>query len=141
MKIRFTTVSKPNFDYAIKGFELYKKRISYYHDIKTVHFKKTVSDKEILSSLDNTFLIALSPTGKQFTSHQLADFLITTSSSSKEISFLVGGPEGLSSSILEKANLVWSLGELTLPHDLAMVVALEAIYRSTTIRLGLSYHK
>lgn len=141
MKITFATISKPSFSYAVKGFEIYSKRISYYHDMKVIHFKKTASDKEIITRLENTFLVALNPTGKQFSSDQFADFLKTSGHINKEISFLIGGPEGLSEAIYNQSGLEWSLGKLTLPHDLAMIVALEAIYRATTINLGLPYHK
>ena len=53
----------------------------------------------------------------------------------------VGGAEGLSSAVLERADLRWSLGPLTLPHDLAMVVMWEQLYRAMTIIRGEPYHK
>ncbi len=141
MKIIFATISKPNFEYSVKGFELYSKRLTYYHDLKIVHFKKDVTDKEILSSLKNSFLISLTPEGQQFSSEALATYLKDLEGKIRDVSFLIGGPEGLSNDILSRSNLKWSLGKLTYPHDLAMVVAMEAIYRASTINLGLPYHK
>jgi 23S rRNA (pseudouridine1915-N3)-methyltransferase len=53
----------------------------------------------------------------------------------------VGGPEGLPQAVIDQADLAWSLSKLTLPHDLAMVVLLEALYRASTISAGQPYHK
>jgi 23S rRNA (pseudouridine1915-N3)-methyltransferase len=43
--------------------------------------------------------------------------------------------------VIKKADLQWSLSKLTLPHDLAMIVLLESLYRAGTINDGLPYHK
>jgi 23S rRNA (pseudouridine1915-N3)-methyltransferase len=54
---------------------------------------------------------------------------------------MIGGPEGLPAVVIEQLDYQWSLSKLTFPHDLAMVVTLEALYRASTIAAGSPYHK
>jgi 23S rRNA (pseudouridine1915-N3)-methyltransferase len=80
-------------------------------------------------------------TGKDLTSHQLADFLRTRELAAREVSFVIGGPDGLPAEIRAQADYQWSLSRLTFPHDLAMVVTLEALFRASTIHAHLPYHR
>lgn len=141
MKINFYTISKPNFDYSISAFELYSKRLKFYHEVNVFHFKNTATPKEILNKINDDFLITLSIDGTNLSSEKLAVFIQELSAKNKTISFIIGAAEGLSSEIIERSNYKWSLSNLTLPHDMAMIVALEALYRASTINLGLPYHK
>ena len=60
----------------------------------------------------------------------------------QELQIVIGGPDGLSEKDLERwqPDMRWSFGTLTLPHELAAVVAAEQIYRAHTILSGLPYH-
>lgn len=64
------------------------------------------------------------------------------SSGCKELWVVIGGADGLGREDLRQINpdLLWSLGPLTLPHELAVVVVAEQIYRAFTILRGLPYH-
>jgi 23S rRNA (pseudouridine1915-N3)-methyltransferase len=57
------------------------------------------------------------------------------------VAFLVGGPDGLHPRVRERAGRVWSLGAMTLPHELARVVLAEQIYRASTLLSGAPYHR
>jgi 23S rRNA (pseudouridine1915-N3)-methyltransferase len=54
---------------------------------------------------------------------------------------LVGGQLGLSLAVRQRADLLISLGPITLPHELAAVVGLEQLYRAHSILAGLPYHR
>ncbi|WP_459935635.1 23S rRNA (pseudouridine(1915)-N(3))-methyltransferase RlmH [Desulfonatronum parangueonense] len=54
--------------------------------------------------------------------------------------FVIGGPYGLSPSVLDRSDGLISLGAMTLPHELARVVLFEQIYRAMTILRGTGYH-
>ena len=87
-------------------------------------------------------LVALDVRGKALSSEALAAQMETWMTRGvKVVHLTVGGAEGLSSAVLERADLRWSLGPLTLPHDLAMVVMWEQLYRAMTIIRGEPYHK
>ncbi len=55
--------------------------------------------------------------------------------------FVIGGAEGLDRAVLAGARERLSLGAITLPHQLARVVAAEQLYRALAIRAGLPYHR
>ena len=57
------------------------------------------------------------------------------------IIFIIGGSLGLSEEVKRRADLKQSFGRITLPHQLARVVALEQIYRAFKINAGETYHK
>jgi 23S rRNA (pseudouridine1915-N3)-methyltransferase len=103
--------------------------------------KYAQDERKILGEIKGTIPVVLEINGVEFTSEKLAEFLRARELESREVSFIIGGPEGLPQAVRDTADYQWSLGRLTLPHDLAMVVTLEALYRASTINAGLPYHK
>ena len=59
----------------------------------------------------------------------------------RPLAFLIGGAEGLASSVLSRADHVLSLGPLTWPHLLARVMLVEQLYRARAIAAGHPYHR
>ena len=143
MKINIVTIGKPKLAYAKMGFEEYFTRFSRLYSARhTVVADKYAYDTDyVLDVTKGTTRIVLEITGTEYTSEQLADFLRKRELESREVSFIIGGPEGLPDEVRKTADYHWSLGRLTLPHDLAMVVTLEALYRASTINARLPYHK
>lgn len=86
-------------------------------------------------------IIALDRIGKMFDSEQLAKQLEHLEQTEHKLCFLIGGPEGLSSSLLAESQEQWSLSKLTLPHPLVRVTLLEALYRAWSINNHHPYHK
>lgn len=85
-------------------------------------------------------LLALHETGPARTSLELAQLLGGLWDKGHVPCFAVGGPFGLAPRVLEAAWGHVSLGPMTLPHELALVVLLEQIYRASTIVAGVAYH-
>ena len=87
-------------------------------------------------------IVALDGKGKMLSSEEIADYIHKKEVSGfSEISFIIGGSNGLSDAVLKKADLVLSFGKITFPHQLFRVVLSEQIYRAFTIIKGLPYHK
>lgn len=86
-------------------------------------------------------LIALERTGKIFDTKALSQYLKSWLNVGENISFLIGGPEGLSPECLKKSNEQWSLSALTLPHPLVRVILIEQIYRAWSILSHHPYHR
>ena len=86
-------------------------------------------------------LVALTREGKGWSSTDLAAQLERWMLASRPVAFAVGGSTGLGSNLVEHADHRWSLGPLTLPHELARVVLYEQLYRAFTIVRGEPYHK
>ena len=90
---------------------------------------------------EGTRLVALTRRGEEWTSDQLAEWAGRWEMDGRDIAFAIGGSETLPEEVLRKAERLWSLGPLTLPHELARVVVYEQLYRAHTIRRGEPYHR
>lgn len=83
------------------------------------------------------FVSLLHPEGQQMDSIAFSRFLEQRRQSGLDLVFVIGGPYGLD---LDHAQHRLSLGEMTLPHQLARVVLLEQLYRGHKILAGEPYH-
>ena len=98
--------------------------------------------KRLLNLLDpKDHVIALTVTGKAYTSEGLAARIGAMRDQGRNVSFLIGGSLGLSKEAVDRADEELSLSKLTLPHRLARLVLLEQLYRSWKILNHETYHK
>lgn len=89
-----------------------------------------------------SYLVVLDEMGRQFRSRELAAWLQKRMvHSGQDVTFLVGGHQGLGDVLKEEANLKLALGHFTLPHEMARILLLEQIYRAFCIINGLPYHR
>jgi 23S rRNA (pseudouridine1915-N3)-methyltransferase len=86
-------------------------------------------------------MVALAREGAGWTSEELARRLEGWRVAARPLAFVLGGSHGLAAEVLAAAEARWSLGPLTLPHELARVVVTEQVYRAFTILRGEPYHK
>lgn len=104
-------------------------------------FLRKEKDKLMKHLNEKDYLIVLSEKGKMMSSEQFSEFLTDKFFKNKDISFVLGGPWGISKELDEKANFLLSLSPMTFPHEIARVLLLEQIYRALTIKKGIKYHK
>lgn len=90
---------------------------------------------------DGARLVALAREGQPWSSRDLARHLDRWRVESRPIAVVIGGSTGLAPEFLLAADHRWSLGAVTLPHELARVIVLEQLYRAFTILRGEPYHK
>ncbi len=129
------------------------KRIKYKIILKELHLKnsKNIASDDlkaregeiILSNIDNdSVVIALDERGKEFSSVEFAklfnNFAVNGTSN---LTFVIGGADGLSAKVISRANLVISLSKMTLPHILVRVFLIEQIYRAQSINSNHPYHR
>ena len=86
-------------------------------------------------------VVLLDERGRQFTSQGLAERLGSWQSDGRDLCFVIGGPDGVSGACRERADLTWSLSDLTLPHGLARVLFAEQMYRAWSLQTGHPYHR
>ena len=87
------------------------------------------------------YAVALDERGRSFTTLQFGDWLAERRQAGDPVSFIIGGPDGLDQSVLQRAQLRWSLSALTFPHGLVRVLLAEQLYRASTLLAGHPYHR
>jgi len=142
MKLHIVTVGQPKLDYAKRGWAEYWARLGHYHQLRATHIPdKQDNAASILKTAGNSYKVALVIDGRQLSSPELARFLDKRAIEAREVCFIIGGPDGLPEEVIEQSDYRLSLSRLTYPHDLAMVVLLETLYRASTIAAGQPYHR
>jgi 23S rRNA (pseudouridine1915-N3)-methyltransferase len=138
-------VGKSRLAYARAGISEYLARLRCFCSVDTAYIKPSDPLREgnqLLSRSEGCFRLILDERGKGFTSRALAEEIRKIEGNPrKTCALVVGGADGLPERVRESAHLLWSLSPLTLQHELALVVALEQIYRAHTILTGIPYHR
>ncbi len=145
MRWRLVVVGKPRLAYARDGVAEYLARLKNFAPIEVEHVKASDPVREggrLLALSEDCFRLVLDERGKVFSSRAFAaEVEKITLQPRKTCAILIGGSDGLPPCVREKADLLWSLSPMTLQHELALVVALEQLYRAQTILAGLPYHR
>ena len=89
----------------------------------------------------NDYVVALDQPGAQYSSEDLSGLLATWLAQGRDLAMLIGGADGLSDACKSRADLRWSLSDLTLPHGLVRVMVAEQVYRAWSILHGHPYHR
>lgn len=141
--------------WADNGFKDYQKRLPPECKLKLVQIplsKRTKNsrisqhieeeEKKILAAIPKkSRVIALDVMGQMWNTQQLAQSLQQWQLERQDISLLIGGPDGLGSTCLSKAERIWSLSALTLPHALVRILVAEQLYRAWSLLQGHPYHR
>ena len=86
-------------------------------------------------------VVVLDEGGKEYSSQELAARLTDWQSDGRDLTFVIGGPDGVSDDCIARADVRWSLSRLTLPHGLARVLFAEQLYRAWCLTTGHPYHR
>ena len=86
-------------------------------------------------------MVLLDERGTQLTSESLAARLSDWHCDGRDLCFVIGGPDGVSDTCRGRADFVWSLSGLTLPHGLVRVLLAEQLYRAWSLQCGHPYHR
>ena len=144
MKLRIAWIGKTQ-EPAIQSLtDEYLKRLSRYADTQGTALKDESAVLKLCGrdprSVKHT-LVLLDSRGKQFSSEEFAAYLGNYQDRNPlPLLFAVGPANGFSAEIRQEANLLLSLGKMTVAHELARVVLLEQLYRAFTILKGHPYH-
>lgn len=159
MKVEIIAVGKVREKYIKQGIAQFKKRLQPYctlvlTDVRDEHAPDHLSKKElervkqtegerILQRIHpNAYVIALDVKGTPYSSEELAKRMEQISFQGKNnITFIIGGANGLSKNVLNRANETISFSKMTFPHQLMKLILLEQVYRSYKIQRNEPYHK
>ena len=104
--------------------------------------KKIDIESERLLNVASGQLVLLDRVGQMVSSEDLADYLKQSQNCGiSEITFIIGGSNGVNEKLKKACSKVISFGKITFPHQLFRVVLTEQIYRAFTINAGMPYHK
>ena len=161
-------VGKLNAKYFAEGVAEYQKRLAAFASFRIIELpeekieEKNASDAVVKKALDKegkailsnvrkgAAIVAMCIEGRQISSDELAQFLADRANSGagdvafvigSDVAFVIGSSHGLSDEVKKAAALKFSMGRITMPHQLARLVLTEQIYRACTINAGMKYHK
>ena len=155
MRVRLITVGSKMPAWVETGYQEYSRRLGQEVRLELIEIPlnrrskganvNRLQEKEATHMLaavgTGDLIITLEIGGKAWSTDQLAQNMGGWLQDGRNVSLLVGGPEGLHPLCLARANLRWSLSALTLPHPLVRVVVAEQIYRAWSILRNHPYHK
>jgi 23S rRNA (pseudouridine1915-N3)-methyltransferase len=140
--------------FIAKGIEEYSARLKHYTSFSISTLRETKKGKQstslkedqgalLLGSVPSgSLIVALDSRGIQFTSEALAKKIEEWELRGiKQVSYLIGGPDGLSAQVTESADLLFSMSKMTFTHDMVRLFLTEQLYRAYTIKAGERYHK
>lgn len=124
----------------------YSKRLGGYCNLTVREIPDSNREQEstlVLEALpENATIIVLDIQGKETSSEALTSRIERyTVEGVSHLVFVIGGSDGLTNAVKERASLRMSFGPITLPHNLARVVLLEQVYRAFKIIKREPYHK
>ena len=151
MQIRLVCIGNLKEKFWQSATEEYKKRLQKFCNLQIIELdeqnkyqdvSKILSEegKSIIANLGG-YNILLDIEGKAYSSEDLANKIKQTLLTSSTITFIIGGSYGVSEEVKRRVQERISFGRITMPHNLARVVALEQIYRAFMINSGAKYHK
>lgn len=155
MKLLFWAIGKNHEPYVKPGVDEFTSRIANYYSVKwnilpvlknagnlpEASLKKKEGSLVLGLLQKDDYLVVLDERGKQLSSQGLSQFIQSRANESqKQVIFLIGGAFGSDETVLKRANFVWSLSELTFPHQLVRLILCEQVYRACTILRNEKYH-
>lgn len=154
MKLRLIAVGTRMPAWVSAGFEDYAGRLPRELKLELVELPLAVRGKnadleraknaegeKLLERSRDSHRVMLDERGAAWTSPDLAARLQAWMRNGRDVSLLVGGPDGHSAEVQKAADERWSLSKLTLPHALVRVLIAEQLYRAWSLTANHPYHR
>jgi 23S rRNA (pseudouridine1915-N3)-methyltransferase len=148
VRIRIVAVGKLKESHYREAVDEYLKRLSRYAALASfeeVEIREDPKASAVTAAIKKAIpprghVIALTIDGKARSSEELAAQLEALAHRALDVTFLIGGADGIPPEVVALAQEKLSLSRMTLPHRLARLVLVEQLYRAMTIRRGEPYH-
>lgn len=144
MRVRVVAVGKLKERYWREAVDEYLDRLGRYVDAAEIELKDDsplrVSAAMRKAIPERSRVVLLTIDGKPRSSEELAAFIEQSAMRAQDLTFVIGGADGIPAEIVAEHAERLSLSRMTLPHRLARLVLVEQLYRAMTIRKGEPYH-
>ena len=154
MKLRILSVGHKMPDWVAQGCNEYLKRMPRELAMEIVEIKpdkraggrnaeqvQEAEGKRILEIAGRDYLVALDERGQEVTTLKLAERMQDWLAGGRDVSLVIGGADGLHDQVKQRADWLWSLSRLTLPHGMARVLLAEQLYRAHSVIQNHPYHR
>jgi 23S rRNA (pseudouridine1915-N3)-methyltransferase len=145
MRVRILAVGTRMPAWVTTAYEDYTRRLrsGMRVDLEELPVGKSKADEEkrLLERVADDYVIALDERGEALTTAGLAKWLGARIQDGRNLSFVIGGPDGLGSGILKLASWRWSLSSQTFPHAMVRVMLAEQLYRAHSLLHNHPYHR
>ncbi len=145
MRWNIFAVGKPKLNFARLGLEEYAARMKPFVEVRFEYVKASTQAQESATLRERTqdmFRIVLDERGAEISSRAFASRVSEWETHpQRDFALLIGGADGHTETLRAAAGWMWALSQLTLQHELALVIALEQLYRAYTIKSGMPYHR
>jgi len=155
MKIRLLAVGQKMPKWVQQTFSDYNNRLSKTQqlellEIAPVHRSKTMNVDKAKQMEGEAIIAALKPqekmivldeNGKAISTKYLAQSIKNWQMDAVDLAIIIGGADGISDAVKQKADNLWSLSQLTFPHPLVRVILMEQIYRAYSLIANHPYHR
>lgn len=146
MKLHVITVGKPKLAFAREGLREYERRLRATSHFEFSHVKAGPTPERegerLIERVGKAWCVVMDESGESVSSRQLARRVEQWEERAlSEITIVIGGADGHAEAVRSRADWTWSLGPMTLMHELALVLVLEQLYRAGTILRGEPYHR
>ena len=155
MRLRLICVGQKMPDWVSQGYNDYARRMPpelplELVEIPMAHRGKNPDIPRLMQKESDAILaaagtrdrvVALEVGGRHWSTEKLSSQLELWQQDGRDVSFLVGGPDGLADACRQRADQLWSLSPLTLPHPLVRILLAEQLYRAWTITRNHPYHR
>lgn len=148
--LKIISIGNKNEPWIQQGIDYYQKRLKTPFDINWVILASQAKDSSkarqidsqtILNQLDpKDFVVLLDELGESMSSSQFSNYLNNKFTNSLKVVFVIGGAYGVDINLKHRANMILSISNFVLPHQLARLILTEQIYRSQEIIKSSPYH-
>ncbi len=155
MRLSLLCIGRLSAGWLQEGVDDYARRVGRYLPLKVDELKECklgkkgdqrkiiqLEGEQLLARVpQGAYTVALDEGGRPFSSEELSRFIDRHMlDGTPELTFVIGGPYGLGGAIRQRADLMLSLGPMTLTHQMARLLLFEQLYRAMTILRNEPYH-
>ena len=155
MKIQLVAVGNKMPEWVQKGYQEYERRFPRDFTLSLTEIPpgkrgknsdiarilQIEGEKTLAAIPKGNRIVTLEVTGKPWTTPKLASNLEAWQMDGRDVSLLIGGPEGLAPACIAASEQKWSLSALTLPHPMVRIIVAESLYRAWSINNNHPYHR